>query len=189
MLAERALGVTMKNLDIAAVIPLYNGGEFIEEALNSVLIQTLPPSKIIVVDDGSTDSGPDMVESMARDHNICLLRKPNGGQASARNLGIARAQTPLIALLLIVMGVVRILALVPFFRPAIIGGFTALTNTIMLHWVAEIRVYLLDYTRSSAVRQRFEREVDTFLRDKLCERIIVIEQRQKISGGHAPRLI
>ena len=89
----------MNDTEIAAVIPLYNGAEFIEEALHSVLTQTLPPAKIIVVDDGSSDNGPDIVESMARDHAICLLRKPNGGQSSARNLGIAHAKTPLIALL------------------------------------------------------------------------------------------
>jgi len=84
---------------ITAIIPLFNGAVFIEEALNSVLAQTLPPAKIIVVDDGSTDNGADIVAGMAREHNISLIRKPNGGQSSARNLGIAHSETPLIALL------------------------------------------------------------------------------------------
>jgi glycosyltransferase involved in cell wall biosynthesis len=89
----------MEDRPITAIIPLYNGAEYIEEALNSVLTQTLPPAKINVVDDGSTDNGPEIVERMARHHNISLIRKQNGGQSSARNLGAAHAQTPLIALL------------------------------------------------------------------------------------------
>ena len=90
----------MEEQAITAIIPLYNGGEFIEGSLNSVLTQTLPPVKIVVVDDGSTDTGPDIVRLMARQHNnISLIRKQNGGQSSARNLGVAHAQTPLIALL------------------------------------------------------------------------------------------
>ena len=89
----------MEDLSITAIIPLYNGAAFIEEALRGVLAQTLPPAKIIVVDDGSTDNGPDIVASMACDHNISLIRKQNGGQSSARNLGIANAETPLVALL------------------------------------------------------------------------------------------
>lgn len=84
---------------IAAVIPLYNGARYIEEALRGVLAQTLPPHEIIVVDDGSTDDGPAIVERMAADHPITLLRKPNGGQSSARNLGIQHANSELIALL------------------------------------------------------------------------------------------
>jgi glycosyltransferase involved in cell wall biosynthesis len=89
----------MQDPAIAAVIPLYNGAEFIKEALDSVLKQTLPPAKIIVVDDGSTDAGPDIVARAAKSHDISLIRKVNGGQSSARNLGVAHARTPLIALL------------------------------------------------------------------------------------------
>ncbi len=89
----------MEDPAITAIIPLYNGGEFIEEALDSVLTQTLPPAKIVVVDDGSTDNGPDIVKQMACQRNIFLIHKQNGGQSSARNLGVAQARTPLIALL------------------------------------------------------------------------------------------
>ena len=84
---------------IAAVIPLYNGAAFIEQALRSVLEQTRPAAEIIVVDDGSTDDGAAIVERIARDHPIRLLRKQNGGQSSARNFGIAHANGDLIALL------------------------------------------------------------------------------------------
>ena len=84
---------------ISVVVPLYNGRDFIQEALDSVLTQTLPPDEIIVVDDGSTDGGSDIVVEMARSHSIILLRKENGGQSSARNVGIAHAHGDLIALL------------------------------------------------------------------------------------------
>lgn len=73
---------------VAAVIPLFNGASFIREALDSVLSQTEPADEIIVVDDGSTDDGPAIVAEMALHHPITLLRKPNGGQSSARNLAI-----------------------------------------------------------------------------------------------------
>ena len=84
---------------ITAIIPLYNGREFIREALESILAQTLPPDEIIVVDDGSTDDGADIVREMAKNHPIRLLQKPNGGQSSARNIGVAHAHGDLIALL------------------------------------------------------------------------------------------
>jgi hypothetical protein len=87
--------------------------------------------------------------------------------------------TPLIALVLIVMGIVRLLAVVPFLRSAIIAASKAITDNVMLHWVSEIKVYLTDYTRASAIRQRFEREVEDLLRDPHCERVVVIGE----SGG------
>lgn len=86
---------------ITAIIPLYNGAAFIEEALRSIFDQTLPPSEIIVVNDGSTDDGAGVaiVERLAKTHPVTLIHKPNGGQSSARNLGAQRAKTELFALL------------------------------------------------------------------------------------------
>ena len=52
-------------MTIAAVIPLYNGSDFIEEAIRSVLEQTRAADEIIVVDDGSTDDGLSKVERLA----------------------------------------------------------------------------------------------------------------------------
>jgi GT2 family glycosyltransferase len=74
---KRVLGLT--DVSIAAVIPLYNGSEFIEEAIKSVFAQTEPVDEIVVVDDGSQDDGPEIVERLTRLHPITLLRKPNGG--------------------------------------------------------------------------------------------------------------
>lgn len=89
----------MPAISVAAVIPLYNGAPFIREALESVINQTVPVDEIIVVDDGSTDGGAAIVEEMAAHHPITLLRKPNGGQSSARNMAIRHTHCTHIALL------------------------------------------------------------------------------------------
>lgn len=84
---------------ISTVIPLYNGALYIEECLDSVLKQTLLPDEIIVVNDGSTDDGPAIVERLSLNRPITLLHKANAGQSSARNHGIAHSTGRLIALL------------------------------------------------------------------------------------------
>ncbi len=87
-------------LKIAVIVPLYNGSRFIEEALESIFSQSRQADEIIVVDDGSTDSGPDIVRAFAEKHaTLRLLQKKNGGQSSARNLGAAHTSCDLIALL------------------------------------------------------------------------------------------
>jgi glycosyltransferase involved in cell wall biosynthesis len=75
-------------ITVAAVIPLYNGGEFIEEAIRSVVAQTEPVDEIIVVNDGSTDNGPEVVRSLLNSYPITFLQQPNGGQSAARNAAI-----------------------------------------------------------------------------------------------------
>jgi glycosyltransferase involved in cell wall biosynthesis len=87
------------NASIAAVIPLYNGSQFIEEAIRSVLAQTVAVDEIVVVDDGSKDDGPEIVEGLSRLHPITLLRKPNGGQSSARNFAINHTRCSHVAFL------------------------------------------------------------------------------------------
>jgi glycosyltransferase involved in cell wall biosynthesis len=78
---------------MTVIIPLYNGAAFIERTLRSVMAQTYPNLEILVVDDGSTDRSAQIVEGLSvQDDRIELIPKPNGGVASARNLGIQRAQ-------------------------------------------------------------------------------------------------
>lgn len=82
---------------VSIVIPVFNGEQFIRTALESVAAQTYPSIEIIAVDDGSTDSSVDVVNSFGRD--VLLVRQPNRGVAAARNEAIARARGEFIAFL------------------------------------------------------------------------------------------
>jgi glycosyltransferase involved in cell wall biosynthesis len=81
---------------VAAVLPLFNGRRFIREAIDSILAQELRPGEIIVVDDGSSDGGGEVVAGYPE---VRLIRQPNGGEAAARNRGIRESSEPLIAFL------------------------------------------------------------------------------------------
>jgi glycosyltransferase involved in cell wall biosynthesis len=87
--------VTVK---ISVVIPLYNKERYILRTLDSVLAQTFQDFEVVVVDDGSTDNGPRMVESLG-DLRIRLIRQANAGAAEARNTGIRAARGEWIAFL------------------------------------------------------------------------------------------
>ena len=91
--------VSPSQFTISVIIPLYNGARFIAQALDSLFAQSLPATEVFVVDDGSTDDGPDFVARYAATHQLTLLRKSNGGQSSARNFGIHHSRGKLIALL------------------------------------------------------------------------------------------
>ena len=87
--------------DVTVVMALFNGGDLVRESLESVVTQSVPPRKIIVVDDGSTDASPALVEGFAKTHNgpsqVTVIRKENGGQGSARNAGAAESTTEFVA--------------------------------------------------------------------------------------------
>lgn len=82
---------------LAVVIPVYNGREFLLEAVDSVLNQTRPVDEIWVVDDGSTDGSADLLAN--RGDRVRVLRKTNGGVASARNAGVRATTAEWVALL------------------------------------------------------------------------------------------
>jgi hypothetical protein len=75
------------------IIPVYNHERYVGLALDSLLAQTDPDWEAIVVNDGSTDSTPQVIESYAqRDARIRIVHKPNGGQPTALNTGIRLAR-------------------------------------------------------------------------------------------------
>lgn len=87
-------------LDVSVVVPLYDKAPYVARAISSALGQTLPPREIVVVDDGSRDAGPAIVEHMSSiDPRIRLIRQANAGPSAARNLGIAKARGEWIAFL------------------------------------------------------------------------------------------
>jgi glycosyltransferase involved in cell wall biosynthesis len=87
------------NPTVTVLVDTYNHERFIEEALASVVEQDFPASEmeILVVDDGSTDRTPETIEKFAP--RVRLLRKANGGQASAFNFGIPEARGEIVAFL------------------------------------------------------------------------------------------
>ena len=84
---------------VTAVMTNYNGEEFIPPALDSILAQTRPPVRIVVVDDASTDNSVAILRKYAaRDPRIEIVQLPrNSGVAVARNAGISAADTELVA--------------------------------------------------------------------------------------------
>ena len=83
---------------ISVVIPTYNYGRFIAEAIESALVQTRKPDDVIVVDDGSTDETEAAVRRLEADR-VRYIRQPNAGVCVARNRGVAESSGDLIAFL------------------------------------------------------------------------------------------
>ncbi len=84
-------------LRVSVVIPSYNYGRFIAQAIESVLAQTVAAHEIIVVDDGSKD---DTIERLAGySGRVRLIEQPNAGVGAARNTGARAATGDLIAFL------------------------------------------------------------------------------------------
>lgn len=75
---------------ITVIVPTYNCGRFIAEAIESILAQTLAPEEIIVVDDGSTDGTAEVVAKFV-DPRLRYIRQQNAGVSVARNTGLAAA--------------------------------------------------------------------------------------------------
>lgn len=87
----------VEKLSVSVIIPTYNRGWILKEAIDSVLAQKNADFELIVVDDGSTDDTPDLLNSYGED--ICVIRQSNKGVSAARNRGIDAAVGQYIAFL------------------------------------------------------------------------------------------
>ncbi len=89
----------MPRVFVSVLIDTYNHEHFIEEAISSVLAQDFPPGdrEIVVVDDGSSDRTPEIAAKF--EPHIRMLRKPNGGQASAFNYAIPQCRGEIVSML------------------------------------------------------------------------------------------
>lgn len=90
----------MNDLKIDVIIAVYNGASFIEEAIQSVQKQTFAVSKIILVDDGSTDSTLQVLMQLSKeDSRIEVIACPHRGVSATLNEGIKASTAPWIAFL------------------------------------------------------------------------------------------
>lgn len=85
---------------VSIITPVYNGGKFISQTIDSVLAQTYPHWEMIVIDDGSIDNSTAIISDyIKKDSRIQIHYQKNGGSAAARNNGIRRANGQYICLL------------------------------------------------------------------------------------------
>lgn len=83
---------------IDVLIPAYNAAATLRESLESIRMQSEVKLRIIVVDDGSTDQTPQILNELAKkDSRIIVARQSNGGIVKALNLGLSYVQAPLVA--------------------------------------------------------------------------------------------
>lgn len=75
------------------ILPIYNVEKYLKECVDSIQAQTFKDYEIILVDDGSKDSSPAICDELAeKDGRIKVIHKPNGGQSTARNMGLEKAE-------------------------------------------------------------------------------------------------
>jgi CDP-glycerol glycerophosphotransferase len=83
---------------ISVVVPIYNVEPYLDECLDSIARQTYRDIEVVMVDDGSKDSSPEIAERwVSKDGRFRLVTQPNGGLGNARNTGIKNAGGELLA--------------------------------------------------------------------------------------------
>ncbi len=87
----------MSSAPVTVVVPTHEGERYIAECLASIVGQSRPPREIIVVDDGSSDRGPEI--AAAFEGPVRVVRQTKAGPAAARNRGIAMATQPYLGFL------------------------------------------------------------------------------------------
>lgn len=81
------------NVTVSVILPIYNMGEYIANALDSIEQQTLERIEIICIDDGSTDDSWKILNDYERKYaNISIYHQENAGSGAARNFGIEKAK-------------------------------------------------------------------------------------------------
>lgn len=79
-------------IKVSIIVPVYNAGDFLQNTIEKIRIQTLWDIEIILVDDGSTDNSAEICDTLAKeDGRIRVVHTDNQGVCAARNTGIALA--------------------------------------------------------------------------------------------------
>lgn len=80
-------------MTISEIVPVYNAEKYLRKCVDSILGQTYKEMEIILVDDGSTDKSPQILDQYGvEDARVRVIHKTNGGAASARNAGLRVAR-------------------------------------------------------------------------------------------------
>jgi glycosyltransferase involved in cell wall biosynthesis len=77
---------------VSVILPCYNGAQWIDAAVRSVLCQTYKDLELIVVDDGSTDNSKDIVLSHSQDDRLRYIHQRNRGFSAANNTGLKESE-------------------------------------------------------------------------------------------------
>lgn len=85
---------------ISIIVPIYNVDDYLEDCIRSILSSTLKEIEVILVDDGSTDSSPEICDKFCSQDNRCkVIHKENEGLSAARNSGLSLATGVFISLI------------------------------------------------------------------------------------------
>lgn len=84
------MDLPIDSLKVSIIIPVYNGGSYLNEAIDSALAQTYSNTEVIVINDGSSDDGKTEAIAVSYGSKIRYFPKPNGGVSTALNLGIEK---------------------------------------------------------------------------------------------------
>ncbi len=83
---------------ISVLMPVYNAGQYLRQAMDSILSQTVTDFEFLCIDDGSTDDSPQILSSYgARDSRVRILTRANSGVTAALNAGLAIARGQYVA--------------------------------------------------------------------------------------------
>lgn len=86
-------GSVTERAAVSVVVPAYNVENYIEQCALSVLNQSYPCCELIIVDDGSTDSTPQILDKLReKNDHVQVIHKENAGVSAARNTGIETAK-------------------------------------------------------------------------------------------------
>src|SRR5690606_9765500 len=75
----------------SVIIATYNSGRYLQDAIDSILAQTVPDLELLVIDDGSTDDTRSRVAEIS-DPRLTYIWQRNAGQTAAKNAGVRRAR-------------------------------------------------------------------------------------------------
>jgi glycosyltransferase involved in cell wall biosynthesis len=87
----------MSNPSVSCIIAVYNGRQYLAEAIESLRGQSRPVDEIVVVDDGSTDDSAEIAAGFGPP--VVVIRQKNAGQSAARNHGVRASRGDLLSFL------------------------------------------------------------------------------------------